>query len=121
MEKILVVDDEPSVLTVISEALSEEYDVFTAENVTDAENIARKNDIDLLVSDLVMPEKNGIDMIMTFKKLYPSMAILAISGGGGLSGRFDYLPIAKLVGAKEILKKPFTITEIRNAAKRLLS
>ena len=121
MEKVLVVDDEPSILTIISDALSNDYEVFTAENVSDAEEIVRSNAIDLLITDLVMPEKNGIDMIMEFKKIYPNMVILAISGGGGITGRFDYLPIAKLVGAAETLKKPFTVSEIRDAAKRLLS
>jgi len=121
MEKILIVDDEQPVLTIVSDALSNDYEVFTAENVNDAENIVRDNTIDLLIVDLVMPEKNGIDMIMEFKKIYPDMTILAISGGGGITGRFDYLPIAKLVGATETLHKPFTVTEIRAEVKKLLT
>ena len=121
MKKILVVDDEQPILTIVSDALSGEYEVFTAETVKDAEKIVRDNVIDLLVADLVMPEKNGIDMIMEFKKLYPDMKILAISGGGGITGRFDYLPIAKLVGAGETLSKPFSVSEIRDEVKKLLS
>jgi DNA-binding NtrC family response regulator len=121
MQKILVVDDDPPILTIISDALSDNHEVFTAENVADAENIVRNNNIDLLITDLVMPEKNGLDMIMKFKEIYPDMIILAISGGGGITGRFDYLPIAKLVGAVETLKKPFSVSDIREAVKRLLN
>ena len=121
MKKIIVVDDDQAILTVVSEALNSSYEVFTSENVFDAENIIRENNIDLLITDLVMPEKNGIDMIMDIKKNNPEIVILAISGGGGITGRFDYLPIAKLVGAAETLQKPFTMTELRNAVERLLS
>ena len=121
MQKILVVDDDQPILIIVDDALNNDYEVFTAENVADAEKIVADHAIDLLITDLVMPEKNGIDMIMEFKKSHPDMVVLAISGGGGITGRYDYLPIAKLVGAAETLKKPFTIAELRDAVKRLLN
>ncbi len=120
MKTVLVVDDDTSILKFVSDALESQYEVYSAETVAEADKIRQQNTIDLLVADLVMPEKNGIDMIMEFKKAQPDMKILAISGGGGITGRFDYLPIAKLVGAEETLKKPFSIVELRNAAKSLL-
>ena len=120
MDKVLVVDDDAPILSMVSDALENKYEVFTAESVADAENIIKDHEINLLIADLVMPEKNGIDMIMEFRKAYPKMKIMAISGGGGLSGRFDYLPIAKLIGARITLKKPFTLTELRNSADELL-
>lgn len=121
MSNILVVDDDTSILSFIKEALSSSHEIFIAETVADAEKIISQNTIDLLIADLVMPEKNGIDMIMQFRKTYPHTQILAISGGGGLTGRFDYLPIAKLVGAKVTLKKPFSILELRSNVEQLLS
>jgi len=120
MKNILVVDDDTSVLVFIEQALNKTYQIYTAETVFDAEQISRKNSIDLLITDLVMPEKNGIDMIMEFKKIHPEIHILAISGGGGITGRFDYLPIAKLVGAENTLKKPFTISELRDCVDDIL-
>ncbi|HED34869.1 MAG TPA: response regulator [Gammaproteobacteria bacterium] len=113
MGNILVVDDDKSVLTFIEQALCDSHHVYTSETVHDAEEITSNNDIELLIADLVIPEKNGIDMIMEFKKTYPNIQILAISGGGGITGRFDYLPIAKLVGAQRTLKKPFTVHDLR--------
>lgn len=121
MSKILVVDDDPSILTFIDEALSNDHEVFKSESVDDAEKIMQNNAINLLIADLVMPEKNGIDMIMSFKKLYPDLHIMAISGGGGITGRFDYLPIAQLVGAEITLKKPFTIEELRKNVSSILN
>ncbi len=117
---VLVVDDDTAILNVVSDALTHKYAVHTAESVADAEDIISDHPIDLLIADLVMPEKNGIDMIMQFKKSYPNIQIMAISGGGGITGRFDYLPIAKLLGAKITLKKPFTLTELRNSTDSLL-
>jgi len=115
MSTILVVDDDTSILVFIEQALSESHKVFTTETVAGAEEISNSNSIDLLITDLVMPEKNGIDMIMEFKKSHPEIKILAISGGGGITGRFDYLPIAKLVGAEDTLKKPFSVSELRTS------
>lgn len=121
MSNVLVVDDDASILLFIEQALNENHHIFTAENVSDAEKIFQENKIDLLITDLVMPEKNGIDMIMEFKKIHPEINILAISGGGGITGRFDYLPIAKLIGAQITLKKPFTVSELRQGVNTLLS
>lgn len=120
MKNILVVDDDTAILKVISDALNELYAVFTADAVANAEELMKQNKIDLLITDLVMPDKNGIDMIMAFRKQYPDLKIMAISGGGGITGRFDYLPIAKLVGAEITLKKPFNIFELRTGVKQLI-
>ena len=120
MSKILVVDDDPSILSFIDEALNNDHDVYTSETVDSAEKIINSTDINLLIADLVIPEKNGIDMIMSFKKSHPELHIIAISGGGGITGKFDYLPIAKLVGAEITLKKPFTIDELRKNVANLL-
>ncbi len=121
MSNILVVDDDPSILTFIEETLDNDHDVYTAETVDRAEEIIKNTQIDLLIADLVIPEKNGIDMIMSFKKTYPDLHIMAISGGGGITGRFDYLPIAKLVGAEVTLKKPFTIDVLRKNVSSILT
>jgi len=120
MKNILVVDDEKPILKFVSEALNSEYNVFTSENISSAEDILKNNDIDLVILDIVMPEKNGIDMIMEIKKSKPEIIILAISGGGGISGRFDYLPVAKLIGAASTLQKPFSLSELRDQVKELI-
>ena len=67
-----------------------------------------------------MPEKSGLDLIMELRKINPEIKVIAISGGGGIKGRFDYLPIAKLVGAVKVLKKPFQIAEVKAAVASLL-
>jgi len=113
MKTILIVDDEPSVRFMIKEMIEPVgYEVIEAGDGAEAYNICNNNALDLIVSDIVMPEKNGIDLIIQLKKEFPSIPVIAISGGGGVAGHYDYLEIAKLVGANNILKKPFSAKEI---------
>lgn len=122
MTNILVVDDEAPVRELLNDVLEKEgYTVFTAETGVDASTIYDSNNIDLVITDLVMPEKGGIDLIMELRKKDPNMKVIAISGGGGITGRFDYLPIAKLVGATEIIAKPFQVSEIRAQVAKILA
>ncbi len=122
MANILVVDDEAPVRNLLKDVLEKEgYTVFTAETGVEASTIYDSSDIDLIITDLVMPEKGGIDLIMELKKKDPDIKVIAISGGGGITGRFDYLPIAKLVGATEIIAKPFQVTEIRAQVAKMLA
>jgi len=111
---ILVVDDEEYMRTMISETLKDEkLNIFLAENITQAREFLGNENIDLLITDLVMPEINGIDLIMEVRKNRRELPIIAISGGGGISGRFEYLPIAELLGAKYILEKPFDVFQLK--------
>lgn len=122
MIKILVVDDEASVRKMVTNTIaSVGYEVIEASSGAEAYDACKETSIDLIITDVVMPDKNGIDLIMEVKKEYPDLPVIAISGGGGITGRFDYLEIAKLVGAKNILKKPFTTTELRSAVDNILN
>ena len=121
MAKILVVDDELSIRVMLTHMLEQDgHEVFVAEDGEQGVNLYRENFPDVVISDLVMPNKNGIDMILELKKEYPELRVLAISGGGGITGAFDYLPTAKLVGANNILKKPFGIQDLRDALQAVL-
>lgn len=121
MSKILVVDDEDSVRNMIKLILVREgYDVVEAINGEDALSKAQSDSFDLMITDLVMPEVNGIDLILKIKTACKNMPVLAISGGGGITGRFDYLPVAKLIGAGNILRKPFDMNELKQVVKDLV-
>ena len=122
MATVLLVDDEVSVREMVSEVIRQcGHKVVTAGSVAEARGYFTSQEIDLVVTDLVMPEQSGIDLILEFKQIKPNVKVLAISGGGGITGRFDYLPIASLVGAGAILKKPFSINEFSKKLEELLS
>lgn len=122
MAKILVVDDEQNIRNILCESLKrEEHEVFEASSGQEATEILDGNAIELMITDLVMPGKTGLDLIMEIKDKLPELNIIAISGGGGINGRFDYLPIAQLIGANNIIRKPFSIADIKKTVTELLA
>jgi two-component system response regulator (stage 0 sporulation protein F) len=121
MANILVVDDEKPIRSLLIAMLGKDgHVVHEAENGKQAVELFHQSPVDLVITDLVMPEKNGIDVIMELKGEYPNVQIVAISGGGGITGSFDYLPIAKLVGAITVLNKPFTLSDVRAAVSKAI-
>ena len=123
MTKILVVDDEATVRDMVSSMIEPlGCEVTVAGNGLEAIAACKAHAFDLVITDIVMPGKNGIDLIMQLKKDYPSTHVLGISGGGGgITGRYDYLEIAQLVGADNILRKPFSMKDMRDAVSKLLN
>ena len=105
---IVIVDDELHMRLLMQGMLRQDgHDVLLADSATEAMRLVQENTVDLLITDLVMPQTTGIDLIVQIKEAFPNIKVIAVSGGGGITGRFDYLPIAKLVGAGCILSKPF--------------
>ena len=122
MAKILIVDDEDPVRYLVKEMLRmSNHEITEAKNGLEAFEKYCEQPADLIITDLVMPDKSGIDLIMELKDQFPAVRILAISGGGGITGRFDYLPIAHLLGADFILKKPFQMKELCSKVEELLA
>ncbi|NOZ11313.1 MAG: response regulator [Gammaproteobacteria bacterium] len=122
MASILIVDDEPTARILFKEMLAgRSHDIRVAENGDEAIAACREKPADLLITDLVMPKKNGIDLILELKKDHPDIRIIAVSGGGGISGRFEYLPIAKMIGARTVLNKPFSAQVLRDAVDQALA
>lgn len=121
MANILVVDDEQNIRNILRESLKKEkHEVFEASSGLEASEILDGNAIEILITDLVMPGKTGLDLIMEIKEKMPELNIIAISGGGGINGRFDYLPIAQLIGANNVIRKPFSIADIKKTVAELL-
>ena len=121
MANILVVDDEMPVRLLLKEVMEQDgHTVYEAANGVEASQLYKTNKVDLIITDLVMPDKGGIELIMELIESDPGVKVIAISGGGGVTGRFDYLPIAKLVGATEIIPKPFEISQVREQVNRML-
>ena len=79
----------------------------------------RQNPTDIVITDLIMPEKEGLELIMELRKEYPDIKIIAISGGGRM-GPEQYLPLAEDMGANYTFAKPFGKDEILEAIQDLL-
>lgn len=121
MSAILVIDDDASVREVVSEMLRMEgHDVTIAENGREAIAKLAGQRFDLIITDLIMPEKEGIETIAEIRRSDAEIRILAISGGGRL-GPGDYLETARYIGADATLAKPFARQDLLAAIKPLLA
>jgi YesN/AraC family two-component response regulator len=121
MAKILVIDDEPSILLMLKKMLEKAgHAVDMALNGREGMELVEKNKPDLVITDIIMPEKEGLETIMALKKNYPKIKIIAISGGGRI-GPEGYLPSAKHLGADMVFQKPLVQKEFMDAVALLLS
>ncbi len=107
MKRILVVDDEEQIRTMLTQMLSQEgYEVHTAENGEEGMSLVGKYSFDLVITDMIMPVKDGLKFIMELVRDYPDLKILAISGGGAIKAE-RYLTMAGYLGDIATLEKPF--------------
>ncbi len=111
--KILVIDDDDAVRKFITEILRQDgYSVTGAENGKIAlQVLAQQPDIMFVITDIIMPEQEGIETIREIKACYPRIKIIAISGGGKISPE-NYLQLAHAMGANTTLSKPFSRKEL---------
>jgi CheY-like chemotaxis protein len=107
--RILVVDDDAGVRQVMCSMLRPAgYEVEVAENGREAIELLRERAFDLVITDLVMPEQEGIETIKQLRRDFPSVKIIAISGAFG----GDYLRIAGFLGAHRTMAKPIRMEAI---------
>lgn len=121
MAKILVVDDEELARFSIRDTLEKaDHEVEEAENGVKALEMQGASPFDLIITDIIMPEKEGVETIVELKQLYPSLKIIAISGGGR-TRNMDFLKLAKDLGADSILSKPFSDEDLMEHVNACLS
>ncbi len=120
MANILVVDDDDAVRTMLSKMLeTASHVVITAENGLQALNWLRKRVPDIVILDIVMPEKEGFESIVEIRRNYPNLKIIAISGGGFI-GAENYLKLARKLGAHLTMEKPIRMEELKSAIRQLV-
>ena len=111
MANILVVDDEPLVVETLSNAITcKGHTVVTAANGVQGMEKFSQGKFDLVITDIIMPDKEGIELIMELKRHAPGVKIVAISGGGR-TGNVEFLKMATKLGAVASLKKPIRLAE----------
>lgn len=120
MARILVIDDDDRVLAVLHQTLEREgYDVVRASDGKEGVKLYREQPTDLIITDIVMPEKEGIETIMELKQDFPEARIIAISGGGRISAE-EYLLLAEKLGAARTLPKPIERQDLLRTVRELL-
>lgn len=117
-KRILIVDDEASIRSLLKEFLTGlGFETACACNGLDALEQVQSFDPDLLIIDLVMPEREGIETIRTLRKTRKDLMIIAVSGA--FSGQF--LRTAELLGANAVMPKPLDLQELERLATNLIS
>jgi DNA-binding response OmpR family regulator len=120
MARILIIDDDHAVQLSIQLALEREgHQVVCRSDGEEGLRAFASTTPDLVITDLIMPNKEGIETIMQIRVRDPKTPILAISGGGRLSNA-DFLKMAAKVGANAILAKPFERRDLIAAVRGLL-
>ncbi len=120
MARILIIDDEPQIRSMLRLMLERDgYEVVEAPDGIEGIRAYRQKPTDLIITDLIMPNKDGIGMIIELKKEFPDVKIIAMSGGG-LNKPEGYLQGAQKLGAACTLTKPIDREEMLRSVKETL-
>jgi len=121
MTSIMVIDDDIQVRTFVREVLeSEGYEVRVAGNGAEGVKAFRQRPADLVLCDIFMPEKGGLQTIRELQDEFGKVKIVAMSGGNHEHGRLDLLPFAKKYGASAALHKPLAPKSLLGAVRDVI-
>ena len=120
MKRIIVIDDDVEILKLLQHFLEGAgYETFVALNGNIGLEIQRETPVDLIITDIFMPEKQGTGLLMEVRKEFPQTKVIVMSGGGA-SEHVDYLELASLLGAIEVFQKPLDLQELLNTVKSII-
>lgn len=121
MALILIIEDDADIRDMLAELLAVEgHEVDVAQDGLQGLAAFHRHPADLVITDIVMPEQEGLATIRQLSREAPGVPIIAISGGGRVDSR-EYLEMASVMGASMTLAKPFSHSDILSAVQRLLS
>lgn len=123
MVKILLIEDNADQRGMLQDALQASgYRVDAVPDGNSAIRAQRETPADVVVTDLFMPERDGLETIVLLRQQHPKIKIIAISGGSRLrNARTDHLEVARAIGADAVLKKPFDPARLIAIVKQVLS
>jgi len=120
MARILVIDDDVQIREMLTQFFERfGYEVMAAQDGNVGLKAHAAHPADLIITDIIMPEKEGIETIGEFRKRYPEVKIVAMSGGGKIEAH-QYLNTARALGAQMTFSKPLDLAEVLQAVRNLL-
>jgi len=120
MATILVVDDDRQICALLKQVLEEQgYTVESALNGTEGISRYRSHPADLIILDILMPEKEGLETILDLRREFPKVKIIAMSGGSERA-KLNLLDLARRLGAQYTVNKPFELQTITDLVKKAL-
>lgn len=119
--RVLLIDDDPNVLEALAITLEHGgYSIATASSGNMGLRLAEEEAFDLVITDIIMPDKEGLEVMMQLRHQKPGLKVIAMSGGGRLSPE-PYLNMATALGARKVLAKPFSASELVAAVEEVTS
>ena len=120
--RLLVIDDDNLVRAALTDMLQTAgFEVVTASNGRLGLELLDTTPVDAIITDILMPEQEGLETIREARQRFPDIRILAISGGGAGGGETQLLRFAESFGADQTLSKPFTGSQLEAAVRTLLA
>jgi DNA-binding response OmpR family regulator len=121
MARILIIDDDESITSLLQMVLSRQgYEVLTAANGREGVKLFNCIPADLVISDILMPEMDGLEALKQLRQLSPNLKLIAVSGGG-VRLKMDVLRVAELLGAAATFEKPYKIDALLASVRQLLA
>jgi CheY-like chemotaxis protein len=119
MMRILVIDDDANLRGIFAEMLTTAgYEVVEASDGKEGVRLYRQAPFDLVLTDLLMPEKDGLEVVMELRKDFPEVKIITLSGGNAYG--HSSLETSRLLGASRTLRKPFKEDQLLEAVREVL-
>lgn len=116
---VLIIDDDPEILALWSDVLaSDGMSVLTAPSGVQGVKLARSNAVDVILTDVLMPDKDGIETLLEVKAQDATAKVVLVSGGGRQVG-MSMLQVADHLGADATLRKPVNVDELCATVRRL--
>ncbi len=120
MGRILIIEDNEGVRDYVTRALKSDHDVVAASDGEAGLEAFREKPFDLVITDIFMPSKDGIETIREIRRISLDVKIIAVSGGGGTEWN-NSLKAAEMLGASHCLAKPFTLQQLYDAVRTALA
>jgi DNA-binding NtrC family response regulator len=121
MIRVLVVDDDDAFRQTVCDLLANgDFEILSAESGAKSFAVLRNQPVDIVLTDIVMPDEDGLEIVRKINKMNPAPKIVAMSGGGRIAAT-DYLKMAKLMGASATIPKPFKQQQLVDLLQQVFS
>lgn len=122
MARVLVIDDSATVREMVRTTLEPAgYEVLQAADGRFGVEVQRALACDLVITDIIMPEKEGLETILELRREWPGLVIIAVSGGTAILDKGDLLAAARSFGAAQTITKPFTARQLLDTVSEAVS
>ena len=120
MARILIIDDNEEIRLLLHRVLETDHEVMDAADGADGLKLLSGQKVDLVITDIFMPDMDGLELLREMRKSHSGMKVIAISGGGEF-GNMDVMRIARSFGEFHVMAKPFSLSEMLQTVSAALS